>query len=117
MALRLESLTIDAAEPAKLARFWADVFGVEPAQPDDDGDVEFELAPGLPVLFVTDATPKTTKNRLHVDLRPDDRDAEVERILGLGATNAEIGQTGDETWVVLADPEGNEFCVLASASS
>ena len=116
MALRLESLTIDAADPGKLARFWAAVFGVGPGEPDEDGDVEFELAPGLPVLFLTDTTPKTTKNRLHLDLRPDDRDAEVERILALGASHADIGQ-GDESWVVLADPEGNEFCVLASRTA
>jgi len=56
---------------------------------------------------------KTHKNRLHLDFRPDDRDAEVDRLLGLGAVRADIGQ-GEQSWVVLADPEGNEFCVLAS---
>ena len=57
---------------------------------------------------------KVTKNRLHLDLTPgpDGRDAEVERILALGATRVEIGQTGEESWTVLADPEGNEFCIL-----
>ena len=55
---------------------------------------------------------KTIKNRLHIDLDPDDRDAEVERLLTLGATRADVGQGADATWVVLADPEGNEFCVL-----
>lgn len=57
---------------------------------------------------------RTVKNRLHLDLRPDDRgrDAEVERILELGARRVEVGQTGRESWVCLADPEGNEFCVL-----
>ena len=53
------------------------------------------------------------KDRLHLDFRPDDRDAEVERLLALGATRADVGQ-GDQSWVVLADPEGNEFCVLGS---
>ena len=53
------------------------------------------------------------KDRLHLDFRPDDRDAEVERLLVLGATHADVGQ-GDQPWVVLADPEGNEFCVLGS---
>ena len=55
-------------------------------------------------------------NRLHLDFRPDDRDAEVQRLIGLGARHADVGQ-GDETWIVLADPEGNEFCVLSSRRS
>jgi hypothetical protein len=53
---------------------------------------------------------------LHLDFRPDDRDVEVERLIGLGATRVDIGQ-GEPSWVVLADPEGNEFCVLGSASA
>ncbi len=83
----------------------------------DDGPEEFEIRPSpdrLPgLLFVPVEEPKTVKNRLHLDFRPDDRDAEVERLLGLGATRADVGQ-GDQSWIVLADPEGNEFCVLAS---
>jgi predicted enzyme related to lactoylglutathione lyase len=55
---------------------------------------------------------RTVKNRLHIDLNPDDRDAEVERLLALGATRADVGQSPEVTWVVLADPEGNEFCVV-----
>jgi hypothetical protein len=66
--------------------------------------------PGL--IFVTCPDPKTVKNRLHIDLRPDDQEAEVERLVDMGARPADIGQ-GDVSWVVLADPEGNEFCVLA----
>jgi hypothetical protein len=54
------------------------------------------------------------KNRIHFDFRPDDQQAEVERVIALGARHADIGQTGDESWVVLADPEGNEFCILAA---
>jgi hypothetical protein len=57
------------------------------------------------------------KNRVHLDLRPDDRDAEVARLEGMGAQRIDIGQTGEETWVVLADPEGNELCVLRSESA
>jgi hypothetical protein len=67
--------------------------------------------PGL--LFVNVPEPKTVKNRLHLDFRPEDRDGEVERLLALGAVRADIGQ-GDQSWVVLADPEGNEFCILSS---
>jgi len=59
---------------------------------------------------------KQIKNRLHLDFRPDDRDAEVERLLSLGATRVDVGQGADVPWVVLADPEGNEFCVLGPRS-
>ena len=65
------------------------------------------------VLFQSVPEAKTVKNRLHLDFRPDDRDAEVRRLIDLGATHVDIGQ-GEQSWVVLADPEGNEFCVLSS---
>ena len=82
----------------------------------DDPD-EFEIRPAedrLPgLLFAPTADENTTKNRLHLDFRPDDRAAEVQRLLALGATRADVGQ-GEQSWVVLADPEGNEFCVLGS---
>jgi hypothetical protein len=83
----------------------------------NDHPEEFEIRPApdqVPgLLFVPVPERKTLKNRLHLDFRPEDQQAEVARLLELGATHAEIGQ-GDETWVVLADPEGNEFCVLSS---
>jgi hypothetical protein len=83
----------------------------------NDDPEEFEIRPApdrLPgLLFARVPEPKTLKNRLHLDFRPDDRDAAVARLLGLGARPADVGQ-GDESWVVLADPEGNEFCVLAA---
>lgn len=81
----------------------------------DDGPDVFEIqpeasrTPGL--LFVAVSERKTSKNRIHLDFRPDDRDREVDRLLSLGATRADVGQ-GEQSWVVLADPEGNEFCVL-----
>jgi hypothetical protein len=115
MALRLETLTVDAADPGTVGRFWADVFEVAPPEPDEDGDLVLEVPGGPTILILTDTTPKTVKNRWHLDLRPDDQQAEVDRVLALGATHADIGQ-GDETWVVLADPEGNEFCILRSRS-
>ncbi len=65
------------------------------------------------ILFVKVPDPKTTKNRLHFDLRPKDQTAEVQRLLHLGARRVDIGQGEDVSWVVLADPEDNEFCVLA----
>ena len=64
--------------------------------------------------IVIDREEKVVKNRLHLDFRPDDQDAEVARLLALGARRVDVGQTGDEPWVVLADPEGNEFCILSS---
>ena len=114
MSLVWEQTIIDAADPVALGRWWATALGwvVVDEEPD-----EFEIRsspdrlPGL--LFTQVPEPKTIKNRLHLDFRGDDRDAEVERLLGLGATHADVGQ-GDESWVVLADPEGNEFCVLSS---
>ena len=64
--------------------------------------------------IVIDREEEVVKNRLHLDFRPDDQDAEVARLLALGARRVDVGQTGDEPWVVLADPEGNEFCILSS---
>ena len=65
-------------------------------------------------LFVEVPDDRVVKNRIHFDFRPDDQQAEVERVIALGARHVDIGQTGDESWVVLADPEGNEFCILAA---
>lgn len=105
---------MDARDPAALGRWWAEALGWVVV--DDDPPV-FEIrpakhrTPGLLFLATSDA--KTVKNRLHLDLRPDDQGREVDRLLLLGATRADVGQ-GERSWVVLADPEGNEFCVLSS---
>ncbi|GAA4042358.1 hypothetical protein GCM10022233_09170 [Streptomyces shaanxiensis] len=72
---------------------------------------ERDRLPGL--IFAPVPEGKTVKNRLHLDFRPEDQDAEVSRLLALGARHVDVGQTGEESWVTLADPEGNEFCVLA----
>ena len=110
--LTIECLTIDATDPVALAGFWATLLEGT-VQSDDEGDVWVSLSPGVPdLLFIASSDPRVVKNRLHLDLRPDDRDAQVERALSLGATRVDIGQTGEESWVVLADPEGNEFCIL-----
>src|SRR5699024_4792347 len=81
-------------------------------------DTEIEIrasADRLPgILISVDREEKVVKNRLHLDFRPDDQAAEVARFLELGARHVDVGQTGDEPWVVLADPEGNEFCILSS---
>jgi predicted enzyme related to lactoylglutathione lyase len=114
MTLLFEAVCIDAHDPDLLARFWADVLGW---QRDGDGPDEIGLRPGDPakgteLLFLRVPEAKSVKNRLHIDLRPDDQAAEVARVEALGAKRVDIGQGPDVTWVVLADPEGNEFCVL-----
>lgn len=114
MALEWEELAVDSRDPATIGKWWGEALGVE-TEEDEDGDVRIRLSPGSApsILFISVPEAKTVKNRLHLDFRPEDRDAEVERLLALGATRADVGQ-GDESWVVLADPEGNEFCVLSS---
>ena len=113
MAVRFYQLVIDARDPRSIARFWAAVLDQQVLYESDDevivGSDEHSY-PGL--CFVPVPEHKTLKNRLHIDLDPDNRDAEVERITALGARRADVGQGFDVSWVVLADPEGNEFCVL-----
>ncbi len=107
------SVVVDAADPHALARFWAAALGYQVVYeaPEEVVVVKDEhTAPGLVFGLVPEA--KTVKNRLHLDLNPDDQQAEVERLLALGARHADVGQGPEVTWVVLADPEGNEFCVL-----
>jgi predicted enzyme related to lactoylglutathione lyase len=109
-----EQIVVDAEDPPRLARWWAEALGyvIVYEKPDE---VEIrraaEITPGL--LFTAVPDGKTVKNRLHLDLRPDDQEAEVERLVDMGARHVDLGQH-DVTWVVLADPEGNEFCVLSS---
>jgi predicted enzyme related to lactoylglutathione lyase len=116
MSSRWEQIVVDAEDPARLARWWAEALNyvIVTDKPDE---VEIRRAPDeMPgLLFTPVPEPKTTKNRLHIDLRPDDQEAEVERLVDMGARLADIGQH-DVSWVVLADPEGNEFCVLANKS-
>ena len=118
MAIRIQSTAIDARDPAALGRFWADVLGWRITEEEPD-EVALEPPAGSPedgvvpdLLFLAVPEEKAGKNRLHLDLRPEDQAAEVARIEALGATRVDIGQGPDVTWVVLADPEGNEFCVL-----
>lgn len=114
MGLEWEQTIVDAEDPERLGRWWMEALGWVVV---DDNPEEFEIRPALDrlpgLLFADVAERKTVKNRLHLDFRPDDQDAEVARLLTLGATLADIGQ-GAQPWVVLRDPEGNEFCVLSS---
>jgi len=119
MSVRWQNICIDCADPASLARFWAEALGwrITYEEPEEyviepsEGSPEARLGSFPDILFLKVPEAKSVKNRLHIDLRPDDRDAEVARLEALGAKQIDIGQ-GDVTWVVMADPEGNEFCVL-----
>ncbi|MFG1955719.1 VOC family protein [Micromonospora sp. NPDC048830] len=106
------SLTVDASDPARLARWWAEALGYQVVTERPD-EVEIRQSPDrLPgIVFVPVPDDKQVKNRLHIDLRPADLEAEVERLVDMGARHVDIGQR-DVGWTVLADPEGNEFCVL-----
>lgn len=116
MSCRFTALVVDCADPHLVGAFWKDVLGYElEEQDEDDYYIKGPPGSGPGILFQTVPEPKTVKNRLHIDVNPvdRDRDEEVERIVALGAKRIDIGQ-GDVSWVVLADPEGNEFCVLAT---
>ncbi|HET6855621.1 MAG TPA: VOC family protein [Streptomyces sp.] len=115
MPLALHHIVVDTHDLPSLARFWAEALRWKVLSererevvigPDESAPV------GMCFMPVTD--PKAVKNRLHLDLTTtaEDRDAEIDRLVALGARRVDVGQTGDESWTVLADPEGNEFCVV-----
>ncbi|HMK99017.1 MAG TPA: VOC family protein [Acidimicrobiales bacterium] len=117
MSLEWEQTIVASRDASSLGRWWREALGWVVVNDDPN---EFEIRPksdrfpGL--LFVPVPEPKTAKNRLHLDFRPDDQDREVERMLTLGASRVDVGQ-GEQPWVVLSDPEGNEFCILGSRRS
>jgi hypothetical protein len=118
MDIRIQCLCVDSAEPKKIASFWEAALGWRRTFDEDDqvcieppeGSREDGVAPDILFLKVPEA--KAAKNRLHLDLRPKDQAAEVARLEALGARRVDVGQGAEVTWVVLADPDGNEFCVL-----
>jgi hypothetical protein len=130
MTSRLTEISLDCHDPDRLADFWTAALDwvvldrepglveVGPARAVDQALLDAVRAgPVPPTMFLCAVEEgKVVKNRMHLDLSPVDRsrDEEVERLLALGATRTDVGQTGEESWVVLADPEGNEFCVLRS---
>lgn len=118
MSLRIQCLSIDTSDPGALAAFWAEALGWRRTHASEE-EVVLEPPAGSPqdgvapdLLFFKVDDDKVVKNRLHLDLRPEDQDAEVARLVGIGARRVDVGQSSDVTWVVLADPQGNEFCVL-----
>jgi hypothetical protein len=118
MAIRIQCVNVDCVDPAPVAEFWEAALGWRRTYETSDeivleppaGSAEDGVAPDL--LFARVPEVKTLKNRLHLDLRPEDQVVEVARLEGLGARRADVGQTDDVTWVVMQDPAGNEFCVL-----
>jgi hypothetical protein len=116
MGSRFTELVIDCADPARVAEFWARVLDYEVIDRGPQGEVEISgtLNSAPTLVFVPVPESKTVKNRVHIDVNPTgtDQDTELERLLALGARRVDVGQTSDVSWVVLADPEGNEFCLL-----
>ncbi|HEY8339059.1 MAG TPA: VOC family protein [Egibacteraceae bacterium] len=120
MASRLSELVLDCEDPERLARFWSEVLGYVELGREEDGAIEIgppDVGFGGPqptIVLSPSSDPRRGKLRLHIDVNPVDRDqdAELQRLLALGARPADVGQTGEESWHVLADPEGNEFCLL-----
>ena len=115
MAVSLHHVVIDAHDLPAMARFWAQVLGWRIlSEREREVVIGADATAPVGICFMPVSDVKTTKNRLHLDLSPDpgEQEAEIERILALGARRVDIGQTGAESWTVLADPEGNEFCVV-----
>ena len=114
MTSTLTEVLVDCIDTERVAAFWCEVLGWDVLDR-DQGDVEIG-GPGSDLHIIFEVVPerKTIKNRVHLDVHANDGDqtAEVDRLIGLGATHVDVGQR-DVDWVVLADPEGNEFCVLA----
>ena len=117
MGLKWQATCVDCDDPRALGAWWAELLDWRVTYESDD-EVVIEPPAGSPledlgpdILFLKVPERKTVKNRLHIDLRPEDQAAEVARAEALGATRVDVGQ-GSPTWVVMADPEGNEFCIL-----
>ena len=123
MTLRLQSFCIDTIDPGRLADFWQAALGWRRTEEGPD-EIALEPAAGSPedgvvadLLFLRVPEAKSGKNRLHLDLRPEDQSVEVARLEALGARRVDVGQGPDVSWVVLADPDGNEFCVLRALTA
>jgi len=120
MPTKVLNVTVDCADAYALAQFWSQV--TERPIPDydkpGDDEVGFTLDSGIALLFIQVPEPKTVKNRMHLCLEPEiPRDEEIKRILALGATLVDdLREPDGKGWAVLADPEGNEFCVLRSTA-
>ncbi|MGW1892502.1 VOC family protein [Streptomyces sp. NPDC002004] len=110
MTLEAKMITVDCADPRRLAAWWAEALDTEIAQ---DFGGEFVIVRGKPLVlgFQQVPEPRRVKNRVHIDFHAEDRHAEVDRLVGLGATAVGERSAGPLTWTVMQDPEGNEFCI------
>lgn len=109
------ALTIDVDEPVTLARWWAETLEWEVVEPNPSGtEIQHPDGRAPSLLFMPTNDQRLSKNRLHLDLSPEDQQAAVQDLLARGARRADVGQSNDVPWVVLQDPEGNVFCVLES---
>jgi predicted enzyme related to lactoylglutathione lyase len=116
LSFRVDELVIDCADPSKLARFWSAALGYEIYEDEADiAAIEDTDGPGPAICFQKVPESKQGKNRVHFDLNVDDDElsSAVAHLVGLGATRLDSGENPEKAWVVLADPEGNEFCVVA----
>jgi catechol 2,3-dioxygenase-like lactoylglutathione lyase family enzyme len=118
VGIRIQCVCVDSTDPPRLAAFWQEALGWRRTH-EEEAEIVLEPPAGSPedgvapdLLFLRVPERKAVKNRLHLDLRPSDQEAEVARLERLGAQRVDVGRGGDPTWMVLADPEGNEFCVL-----
>jgi len=118
MTARFAQWTLDVHDVELMEQFWSQALGFR-VERGDDGNAKLlpadDAAPDVPTVWLqASADPKRDKNRNHPDLVPSDGDvdAQVDRLIALGARHVDVGQTADDPFVVLADPEGNEFCVL-----
>ena len=111
-ATRIANVTFDCADPARLADFWAEALGWT-RQTSDAGNQAVVPPDGVGprLLFIRVPEPKTVKNRVHLDLSVPDMEAEVTRLVGLGATVVQRVEEAGQSWTVMQDPEGNEFCL------
>ncbi|WP_089156046.1 VOC family protein [Micromonospora sp. NBS 11-29] len=120
MTSHLYAISVDAGEPLRLARFWAELLGREVVDDPYEGvSLRPDGDPGFRIRFLPTDAPKVGQNRVHFDLTsaaPEDQRKTVDRALGEGGRHVDIGQRGDEGHVVLADPEGNEFCVIEAGN-
>lgn len=112
MTLTLGNVVVDCVRPQAVAAFWASALDL----PTDEGASEFFVSlgrevPGPTMFFIAVPEPKSTKNRVHMDLIADDRRVEVDRLVALGATFVEDKDEWGHSWSVMHDPEGNEFCI------
>ena len=116
MAIRLGSMVINCADLERMTRFWSRALGLVPSPTEPGGDFRVLRGDRSNLSLQRSRTPVTARDQMHLDLYSPDQAAEVERLTALGATFVRHHEDPDDDYVVMTDPEGNEFCVVAVAS-